>query len=308
MISTANISSKKIYPSVNITIVTWNRVNLTRLCIDRLLSTKLYNTIIHIIDNGSTDGTHEYLSHLSKINDKVKVFFFNRNYGVSVAANYGWSLTESDYYLKIDNDIEILDNNWLENLLNFSERNKEIGMLGYRLLEKHKVTPVYLSSGDLFHEFTGCGGGIVSISRNIHNQCGFWNEDYGSYGFEDLDYGNRVLMIGYRTGYHASANSARHLGYEVDVDTNQEKLKQSSVCDIRRGEKLYLINKFLFENKIRSLNVARKFLPVQHKNNIYFKLNRDYLSIIKIQTKMMSKINYTKDNDIISLDFNSFKS
>jgi GT2 family glycosyltransferase len=287
--------------------VTWNRVNLTRLCLERLLSTNLSNTIIHIVDNGSTDGTREYLSHLSKINDKTKVVFFNKNYGVSVAANYGWSLADSDYYLKIDNDVEILDSNWLNNLINFSEHNKEIGMIGYRLLGRHKITPIYLSSGDVFHEFTGCGGGVVLISRNIHNQCGFWTEDYGCYGFEDLDYSNRVQIIGYKTGYHSNENAVRHLGYEVNVDINQEEMKQTSVLNIHKGEKLYLINKFLFEERIRSLYVSRKFSPIKNKNGISFKLNREYLSIMKIQNELMRKVKYAVNGDKVSLNLNLLK-
>jgi GT2 family glycosyltransferase len=216
-------------------------------------------------------------------------------------------LADSDYYLKIDNDVEVLNNNWLNDLINFSERNKEVGMIGYRLLERHKVIPVYLSSGDIFHEFTGCGGGIALISKGIHNKCGFWTEDYGCYGFEDLDYSNRVQMIGYLTGYHPNEDAVRHLGYEVDVDIKQEEMKQYSVHNIHKGEKLYLINKFLFEEKIRSLYVSRKFLSIQNKNDISFELNREYLSIMKIQNELMRKVKYAINGDKVSLDLNSLK-
>jgi GT2 family glycosyltransferase len=287
--------------------VTWNRVNLTRLAIERLLSTKITDSIIHIIDNGSTDGTRSYLSHLSEINSNIKVFFLRKNYGIAVAANFGWSLIDTDYYVKIDNDIEILDANWLDYLVKFVEHNKEIGMLGYRLLEKHKIIPVYLPSGDLFHEFTGCGGGLVLIPRHIHKCCGFWTEDYGYYGFEDLDYGNRVVMSGYRVGYHFNENVVRHLGYEVDVNINQEKMKYDSINDITKGEKLYLLNKFLFEQKVRSTNVFRQFLPWWRGNDIFFRLNKDYLPIIKIQKLLMNNVQYSKDGDKVSLNFSSLK-
>jgi len=296
--------------SINITMATWNRVDLTRLCLERILATKLTNAIIHIIDNGSIDDTRQYLSHISKINDNVKVSFFNKNYGVSVAANYGWSLTDCDYYIKIDNDILVLDENWLDDLVSFSERNKEVGMLGYKLLEneKHKSTPVYLQSGDLFYEFPWCLGGIVLIPRKIHNQCGFWTEDYGCYGFEDIDYSNRVRIIGYRSGYHYNENAVKHLGYEADINPVQEKLKHACIHDVNKGEKLYLLNKFLFEEKIRDVKVPRKFLPIQNKSDISFKINREYSSITKIQNELIRKVKYTKDGDKVSFDFNLLKS
>ncbi|MDR2162056.1 MAG: glycosyltransferase [Desulfovibrio sp.] len=295
-------------PTVNITMVTWNRVNLTRLCLERLLSTKLQDYIIHVVDNGSTDETRSYISHLSSIHNNIKVIFLRKNYGVSVAANYGWTLTDSDYYVKLDNDVEILDDNWLDNLINFRERNKEVGLLGYRLLEKHKVTPVYLPSGDVFHEFISCGGGLILIPNNIHQQCGFWNEDYGYYGFTDLDYSNRVQILGCRVGYHFNEKAARHLGYDFDIYNNQEELKQNSVHDARKGEKLYLLNKFLFEEKIRSINVDRKFLPEQNKNSdISFYLNPKYIPITKLQNELLAKIKYTKDGDKVRLDFGMLK-
>lgn len=295
-------------PSVNITMVTWNRVNLTRLCIERLLSTNLTDSIIHIIDNGSTDGTQEYLSTLSTIHNKVKVYFLRKNYGVAIAANFGWSLTDSDYYIKIDNDIEILDENWLDYLVGFAERNKEVGMLGYRLLEKHKVSPVYLSSGDLFHSSEGCGGGVVCIPKRIHQCCGFWNEDYGCYGFEDLDYNNRVVLSGYKIGYYPNDKITKHIGYESDINLDNEKIKLDSVNDITKGEKLYLLNKFLFDNKIREIYVTRKFLPIISNNNIYFKQNKDYLSIIEIHKQLMDNVTYTKNGDKIAINLKAFQS
>ena len=296
--------------SVNITMVTWNRRNLTQLCLERLLSTKLHKTVIHIVDNGSTDGTREFLSRLATAHANVKTFFLDKNYGVSVAANFGWSLADSEFYLKIDNDVAIENANWLDDLVNFSHRNKEIGMLGYRLLEKHAITPVYLQSGDLFHEFSACGGGVALIPRHIHTQCGFWNEDYGKYGFEDLDYSNRVRSIGYKVGYLPDEHSVKHLGYDVDVDIEQEALKHYSVNNINKGEKLYLINKFLFENKIRSLHVYRKFLPEQNEknNDIHFEFNKQYSPIVKIQNELLHKVTYSKDkNDKAYLDLNLLK-
>lgn len=294
-------------PSVNITMVTWNRISLTRLCVERLLSTRLTDSIINIIDNGSTDGTQKYLSHLSKIHSKVKVHFLHKNYGVAIAANLGWGLIDSDYYIKLDNDVEILDENWLEYLVSFSEKNKDVGMIGYRLLEKHNINPIYLSSGDLFHHSEGCGGGVVCIPKRIHQCCGFWNEDYGCYGFEDLDYNNRVVLSGSKIGYHPNENIAKHIGYESDIDLNNEKIKSYSVNDTTKGEKLYLLNKFLFENKIRDIYVSRKFLPIQKNNSIYFKQNSKYLSIIEIHKHLINNVTYTKNGDTIAINLKSFQ-
>jgi len=63
------------------------------------------------------------------------------------------------------------------------------------------------------------------------------NEDYGKYGFEDLDYGNRVLMSGQIIGYVDDDNAVKHLGYEPDIDDEQERMKLVNRTSVMAGDK-----------------------------------------------------------------------
>ncbi|MBQ7585523.1 MAG: glycosyltransferase [Desulfovibrionaceae bacterium] len=96
-------------------------------------------TIVSIfIDNGSQDGTLDYLKALQSLYPKIKILEIERNMGVAVASNLGWVQEEtSPYYLKLDNDIEILDPEWLKKLLNYQKTNPQVGLVGYHFLEKH---------------------------------------------------------------------------------------------------------------------------------------------------------------------------
>ena len=64
---------------VNTVVVTYNRKNLLKLCIDKLLEQSYAINKIIIVDNASNDGTREYLHEL--IDDVFDIVFLDENLG-----------------------------------------------------------------------------------------------------------------------------------------------------------------------------------------------------------------------------------
>ena len=161
----------------NITVVTYNRLDLTRRCLESLLAKTRGDFLCNIVDNASSDGTREYLQTIAAAYANVKVHFFERNMGVAVASNYGWADSEADYYIKLDNDIEILDGEWLERLLAFMDNNPEVGVGGYRYANwPHLRDEMRLPSGDPFVSSNCCNGGCPAANvwaryRSIQALC-----------------------------------------------------------------------------------------------------------------------------------------
>ncbi len=291
-------------PSVNITIVTHNRLHLTRICLESLLPSLRGEVHVSIIDNGSSDGSLAYLQGLAAQDSRLTVTPLPRNMGVAIAANLGWALRECDYYCKLDNDIEILRPDWLERIVDLLEHSPEVGMAGYCLLDWHAKTPLTLPSGRTFLQSHACNGACAVIPRRVHSACGFWNEDYGRYGYEDLDYNNRVMLKGWRIGYlEEGEKTVRHLGFEQDVDADREAMKRQSLSSGFGGEKLYLLNKFLFEQGIRDLHVARKYLPENSEKGIRFRLQDACRPLMHLQQRLLREVPYSVDGDRVRLDF-----
>ena len=258
---------------------------------------------VHIVDNGSTDGTREYLAALH--DPRVTVIALARNMGVSVAANVGWAADEeASFYVKLDNDIEILKGDWLRCLLEYAADSK-LGMVGYRFLKKHTITELKLANGSLFWDFSSCGGACCCISQAVHQKLGFWNEDYGHYGFEDLEYGQRCRLLNLMTGYLPYEDRVRHLGY-TKRDEQYEIKKQTDLEQIS-GKKMYFINKLLFEQKIRPLKVTRRYLPYEGTYPLRFKPNPAYHSILLLLNELQKTVPYTREKDIVSLDLSKWK-
>ncbi len=72
-------------PPCSIVIPAWNRVDLTRQCLEALLSvTPACTAGVVVIDNGSCDGTADYLRSLG---DRVRVIENATNEGFARACN-----------------------------------------------------------------------------------------------------------------------------------------------------------------------------------------------------------------------------
>jgi glycosyltransferase involved in cell wall biosynthesis len=261
---------------------------------------------ITVVDNGSGDGTPDWLKTLEKRDKRVSVHLLGHNYGVAVAANYGWQAGNengADYYCKLDNDIEILHESWLDNLINALSGDDTVAQAGYQFLSRHEITPVILQNGAAFRLSECCGGACVLIPRRVHDLLGFWNEDYGRYGYEDFDYSLRAAWSGLKTGYLDRDDMARHLGYDVEVARQYEQMKKSSVRNATSGEKLFIINKLLFQEKIRPLRVQRKFVPQKGARGIRFAIAPSYMAIIRMQQKILAQSNYEiLDERTVALD------
>jgi glycosyltransferase involved in cell wall biosynthesis len=117
-------------PKISIFVITWNRLGFTKHCLDALFYTTkdLTNKEIIVIDNGSNDGTVEYLRGLRK-EGKIKTYFFKENMGCGVATNKGMELSKGQYIVEVDNDIILLCG-WWEKAIELMEREPAIGQLG----------------------------------------------------------------------------------------------------------------------------------------------------------------------------------
>ena len=292
---------------VNVIITTFNRINLTRICLETLLQTTGPQCGITVVDNASSDGTIPYLETMAARSDRIKIYRLARNMGVSVGVNLGLAVADADYHVKLDNDIELRKPGWLEEMIAIAGGNPEVGLVGYQLCAWHKTERVTLGSGHAFRKSGACNGGCLLIPRKTFEVCGFMCEDYGKYGFEDLDYGNRVLMGGQSIGYVDDDSAVKHLGAEQEINCEQERMKTATRTSALAGEKLYLLNKLLLEQGIRGRYVTRKYLPTFGPGGISFSLDEAYRPFMKLHQAILPNLEYTTDGDLVKFDLSRLK-
>jgi len=197
---------------VNIGVITFNRLDFTKQAITSIVKYTSFPHVITVVDNGSQDGTQKYLKELHKTGIVKNLILLEQNIGVAKASNLAWlQEPKSLYYLKYDNDIVIQKNNWLSSLVTVIDAIPELGVIGYNF------EPVSYPLQDIRNhrirvkEEGNIGGACFLIPKRTENILGYWCEDYGFYGFEDVDYSFRVKLAGLMNGYMEDEEIGIHL-------------------------------------------------------------------------------------------------
>ncbi|MCB5953244.1 glycosyltransferase family 2 protein [Enterococcus sp. BWT-B8] len=121
-------------PLVSIIIPNKDHIEDLQLCINSLEEKSTYKNIEYIIveNNSTEDGTFAYYKQLQKENSRVKLVSYEGKFNYSAINNYGVSFAKGDYYLFMNNDVEIINPETIEELLNYAMR-EDVGVVGSRL-------------------------------------------------------------------------------------------------------------------------------------------------------------------------------
>lgn len=120
-------------PKVSIIIPNKNHHEDLRTCISSIISLSTYkNYEIVIVDNGSDE--QETLNYYDIIAEKygVKICHLDIEFNYSKLNNFAVSHASGDYYILLNNDIEIISPEWIEEMLMYAQRD-DVGAVGAML-------------------------------------------------------------------------------------------------------------------------------------------------------------------------------
>jgi glycosyltransferase involved in cell wall biosynthesis len=199
-----------IEPKVAIYTLTYDRLDYTKECFETLYETAGYNFDHYIWDNGSTDGTVEYLKSLKPHGycQKVVTVLSEDNKGISIASNgIVEKIKESEYQviMKSDNDAYYKTPNWLAKMVEIWKSNRLIALSCYiEGLRDHPGGAERLMYGEL-------KGEKIGVSRHLGGICHFvdasaydtfkWDETSSLHGVQDLEMSTYLFKNGYAMGY-----------------------------------------------------------------------------------------------------------
>jgi GT2 family glycosyltransferase len=172
---------------------------------------------VTVVDNGSTDGSVEYLR---QVWPEVRVVELPENAGFPTAINRGIEASGGRYVALLNNDVE-LSPDWLELLVAELERDQEVGFVTGKIM-RHDDREVIEQAG---HDFFTCGhfeprgldqrdtgqyderrpttvvtAAAALYRREALRRAGDFDDDYFLY-CEDGDACLRMLLCGYKGLY-----------------------------------------------------------------------------------------------------------
>lgn len=213
-------------PKIAVFSLTKNRLYYSQTCFKSLKEKAGYPFFHIVVDNGSTDGTIEWLEKEYKPDYLIKN---SENKGISVAQNQAVSYllkkVKPDIIIAVDNDCLLISDDIFKVIVEIFKKNKMVCLSPY--VEGLRDNPGgaprrrYGNLGGQFIGITDHVGGIFKATSSKPFIDGFrWTEDVPKHAFQDLEFSQYLVKHHYTLGYlenlrveHFEGTTAQHERY-----------------------------------------------------------------------------------------------
>jgi GT2 family glycosyltransferase len=212
---------------VSVVIPNWNGLRWLPGCLESLAAQDLAPDEVIVVDNGSHDGSCEYLR---REHPAVRVITLGHNTGFAYAANRGIEAAASEWAALINTDV-VLAADWLTRMCAAAAAGgPQVAAVACKMLSLERPEIVY-DAGDILRrdgvceqrgrfmrddgrfdepgEVFGACGGAALLRRSAVLALGGFDERYFAY-LEDADLALRLRLAGWRCGYEPAV--ALHAG------------------------------------------------------------------------------------------------
>ncbi|WP_322527545.1 glycosyltransferase family 2 protein [Salinicola sp. LHM] len=246
-------------PLVSLLIPTRDQVSILRPCVEALLERTRYSRLeVLILDNGST--CRETLAFLGEIarDARVRVLQWPYPFNYSAINNFGVRHARGDILGLINNDIEPINEEWLEEMVSQACR-EEIGCVGAKLYypdgtvqhggvllgvggvagHAHKYfsrhEPGYFSRLHLAQNFSAVTAACLVVRKSLFDAVGGLDEENLAVAFNDVDFCLKVREAGYRNLWTPFAELYHHESVSRGADdTSTKRLRATREADYMR--------------------------------------------------------------------------
>ena len=207
-------------PLISILIPNKDHISDLKKCIDSICIKSTYkNWEIIVVENNSTEAeTFEYYKELQN-DSRVHVVTWTSEFNYSAINNFGAQYARGEYILLLNNDVEIITDDWLEQMLMFAQRS-DVGAVGAMLYypddtvqhagvilgiggvagHAHKYfqrgSYGYVSRMTIAQNYSCVTAACVLIRRSVWNEINGLDEAF-KVAFNDVDLCMRIRKAGY---------------------------------------------------------------------------------------------------------------
>ncbi len=254
-------------PKVSIIIPTKDKLEYLAPCVESLLEKTQYsNYEVIIVDNQSTDpDVFEYYDHLKKHHAEIiKVIDYPHAFNFSSICNFAADLSDGDYLLLLNNDTEILQEEWLARMMMHAMR-EDVGIVGARLVypetgmiqhagvimgmggiaehpfigQFHVKEAGYMGRIQLDQNYSAVTGACLLIEKKIYQSVQGMDEQQFAVSFNDVDLCLKVRKAGLRVVWTPYSTLVHH----GNVTQNSDAVSKEKVNRFKK-EKLAMFQKW----------------------------------------------------------------
>lgn len=231
------MSEKGKMKKATIIIPNYNGLKFMEMCMSALEKQTCKDFEILVVDNGSTDGSVEWLKE-----NEIPSIFLPENTGFSGAVNVGIKASKTPFVILLNNDTEAKEG-YVEALIREIERSPKIFSVSPKMIQLYHKE-LMDDGGDMYsimgwayqrgvgqeierynracNVFSACAGAAI-YRREVFEEIGYFDEMHFAY-LEDIDVGYRAKIAGYYNRYCPSAEI-----YHVGSGTSGSKYNEFKV-------------------------------------------------------------------------------
>ncbi|MBD78776.1 MAG: family 2 glycosyl transferase [Crocinitomicaceae bacterium] len=211
---------------VSIIIPTKDQADILETCLKSIFEkTSWQNFEVLVIDNNSSDqNLFDLLDHWTKKEpNRFKSIRTEEPFNFSFLMNLGARNTDGNYMVLLNNDTEVITEDWLEAMIEHAQR-PEVGVVGAKLLYpndtiqhagviiglggaaghvlvgEHRDGPGHFNYVNLLNNYCAVTAACVMVRREVFDEVGGFNENF-AVEYNDVDFCLKVWDTGYRNLY-----------------------------------------------------------------------------------------------------------
>jgi hypothetical protein len=132
-----------------VVILNWNGIGWLQMFLETVVRFSAdRDTVVYLADNGSTDGSQDYVSQNFS---NVRIIRFEKNHGFAGGYNLALKQISARYFVLLNSDIEVTEG-WLNPLINYMDQNPDVASCQPKIRSYHDK--------DHF-EYAGAAGGYI---------------------------------------------------------------------------------------------------------------------------------------------------
>ena len=236
-------------PKVTLIIPTRDMKAILEVAISSILEKTSYlNYQIVIVDNGSSKvETLNYFKDLTRTNKHVSILKYDYEFNYSAINNYAVANTESDIIGLVNNDIEVINSEWLTEMVSHALRS-DIGCVGAKLYypdesiqhagiimglgggaahsHRHfpREHPGYIGRLKMVQNLSGVTGACLLVKRSTYNEVGGLDQENLKIAYNDVDFCLKVREAGYRNLWTPFAELYHYESVSRGYEDSPEKI------------------------------------------------------------------------------------
>ena len=234
-------------PLVSIIIPNKDQVPVLTKCIDSLYEKTAYrNFEVLVVENNSTDPeTFEYYGKIQKEHSNLKVLYYKGGFNFSAINNFAAKQAKGEMYLLLNNDIEIISENWLGEMVSLALQ-KNVGIVGAMLYypndtvqhagvitglggfagHSHKYHPRgksgYMFRLSCVQNLSCVTAANLLVTKEAYDAAKGLDEEF-TVAFNDVDFCLRIRDMGYQVLFTPYAECYHHESISRGSDKKGEK-------------------------------------------------------------------------------------